>query len=129
MKKSRYKKNDKELKIMKSMYNDTITKSKSEVFERLNIMTRRYYLTYFNKNDKNRSIQKTFSNLFFFNNLYIKVKKNVAECFKQWKTITLKVVNKFSRSWIMFNEDSEHLINFRIHFDLKHELSTQFQYE
>ena len=77
-----HKKNDKESKIMQLMYNDTITKFKNKVFERLNIMTRRYYLTYFNKNDKNRSMQKTFSNLFFFNNFYIEIKKDVAECFK-----------------------------------------------
>ena len=83
VKKSRHKKNDKESKIIKSMYNDTITKLKSEVFKRLNIMARRYYLTYFNKDDKNRLMQKTFSNLFFFNNLYIEIKKDVAKCFKQ----------------------------------------------
>ena len=83
MKKLKHKKNDKELKIMKSVHNDTITKSKNKIFERLNIITRRYYLIYFNKNDKNRSMQNIFSNLFFFNNLYIEVKKNVAKCFKQ----------------------------------------------
>ena len=65
------------------MHNNTITKFKSEVFKKLNIMTRRYHLIYFNKNDKNRSMQKTFSNLFFFNDFYIKIKKDVAECFKQ----------------------------------------------
>ena len=82
VKKSRHKKINKKSKIMKSMHNDTITKSKSEIFERLNILTHRYYLTYFNKNDKDRSMQKTFSNLFFFNNFYIEVKKDVAKCFK-----------------------------------------------
>ena len=64
VKKSMHKKNDKESKIMQLMYNDMITKFKSEVFRRLNIMTRRYYLTYFNKDDKNRSMQKKFSNFF-----------------------------------------------------------------
>ena len=124
-----HKKNGKKSKIIQSVHNNTITKFKSEIFERLNIMARRYYLTYLNKDDKDRSMQKTFSNLLFFNNFYIEIKKDVAKCFKQWKIITLKVVSKFSRFWIMFNEDSEHLINLRIHFDLKHKLSTQFQYE
>ena len=82
VKKSKYKKNNKESKIIKSMHNNTITKSKSEVFEKLNIMTRRYYLIYFVKNNKNHLMQKTFSKFFFFNNFYIEVKKDVTKCFK-----------------------------------------------
>ena len=65
------------------MHNNTITKSENEIFKRLNIIIRRYYLTYFNKNDKNHLMEKIFSNLFFFNDFYIEVKKDVIEYFKQ----------------------------------------------
>ena len=56
VKKSKHKKYDKKSKIMKSVHNNIITKLKNEVFERLNIMICQYYLTYLNKNDKNRSM-------------------------------------------------------------------------
>ena len=70
---------------------------KVEAFSKLNIITRRYYLVYLNKKNKDKFVQDIFSKFHFTDFLYIKVKKNIVKNLKQEKTNTLKTVNKFVR--------------------------------
>ena len=56
---------------------------KAEAFSKFNMMTRRYYLVYLNKKNKDKFVQDIFSELLFIDFLYIEIKKNVVKSFKQ----------------------------------------------
>ena len=112
-----------------TLYTGTVNMSRAEAFSKLNMMARRHYLAYLNKKNKDKPVQDTFPGLLFTDPLYIEAKKDVAKSLKQWKTDTLKAAGKFARVWILSDKHSDHLSSLRTHRELKHELSSQFQYE
>ena len=64
------------------LYTGTINMFKAKAFSKFNMMTRRHYLAYLNKKNKDKFVQDIFSELFFTDSFYIEVKKNVAKSFK-----------------------------------------------
>ena len=61
----------------------TVTLSKAETFDRLNISARRYHLTFLFRDEQDKLIQIVFSNYRVIDSLYRKTRKDVNDSCKQ----------------------------------------------
>ena len=103
-------------------------KSENVIVEKLNMWTRRYYMTFLFKNLIDESIRKIFSNIRSFHKTYKSLLNKVRVSYKAWKMTVIKATKKWDQLWI-FRAKKERdvlLIEFTTHKQIKRQLMREF---
>ena len=110
------------------MNKDTISKSENQILLELNMMTRRYYLTYSSNAMVDEPLRAVLPGMKFVHPAYKKFRDKVMASFKQWKGSVLRDAKKFGNRWMAsaLSSRSVMLLDLRTFKELKCELSINY---
>ena len=86
--------------VLRKQQPKTMTVDETEAYNRLDILTRRYYLTFLSNTIQDEPVRAIFPGMKSHDPIYKVAKKKVSKNYKNWKGDVLGAVAKFMRRWI-----------------------------